>query len=314
MHSDHLPIITTINIKTKLKAMTTDKRTVTNYKKANWTNFTAEIEELLSNSEEPTNPHTANQILTNIILAADKKHVPKGRKPTKNLSLPTEIINKIKIRDKLRKANRQNLRLKELNNEITVDIRKHKNNLWQQKLNENWDHKTNSHILWQTFNKLANRKTFTQPNRTITFKNEPEKNPQNTAECFNNQFTNLTKHKTSKINRQIDKEIRKLPMDSTTVTPTEVQNAIKNSKTNNSSGPDNISIHHLKHLGPTAITYLTKLYNLVLKDNTIPQIWKLSKVIPIPKPNKDPNLGSSYRPISLLSPLAKTLEKSYYLK
>jgi hypothetical protein len=152
--------------------------------------------------------------------------------------------------------------------------------------------------------------TFTQSNRTITFKNEPEKNPQNTAECFNNQFTNLTKHKTSKINRQIDKEIRKLPMDSTTVTPTEVQNAIKNSKTNNSSGPDNISIHHLKHLGPTAITCLTKLYNLVLKDNTIPQIWKLSKVIPIPKPNKDPNLGSSYRPISLLSPLAKTLEKN----
>jgi hypothetical protein len=103
-------------------------------------------------------------------------------------------------------------------------------------------------------------------------------------------------------------------MDSTTVTPTEVQNAIKNSKTNNSSGPDNISIHHLKHLSPTAITYLTKLYNLVLKDNTIPQIWKLSNVVAIPKPNKDPNLGSSYRPISLLSPLAKTLEKPYYLK
>src|SRR6187401_605445 len=37
--------------------------------------------------------------------------------------------------------------------------------------------------------------------------------------------------------------------------------------------------------------------------------WKLAKIIPIPKPNKDPNPGTSYRPISLLSPIAKTMEK-----
>src|SRR5579872_2389254 len=34
------------------------------------------------------------------------------------------------------------------------------------------------------------------------------------------------------------------------------------------------------------------------------------KIIPILKPNKDPKLGTSYRPISLLSPLAKWLEKA----
>jgi hypothetical protein len=46
-----------------------------------------------------------------------------------------------------------------------------------------------------------------------------------------------------------------------------------------------------------------------LNKNVIPHIWKLAKIVPIPKPNKDPSLGSSYRPISLLSPIAKTLEK-----
>ena len=54
---------------------------------------------------------------------------------------------------------------------------------------------------------------------------------------------------------------------------------------------------------------LTDTLNLALKTNTIPQIWKLAKIIPIPKPNKDPNLGTSYRPISLLLPIAKTMEK-----
>src|SRR2546425_768518 len=38
-------------------------------------------------------------------------------------------------------------------------------------------------------------------------------------------------------------------------------------------------------------------------------LLKLAKIIPIPKPNKDPCAGTSYRPISLLSSIAKTLEK-----
>ena len=38
-------------------------------------------------------------------------------------------------------------------------------------------------------------------------------------------------------------------------------------------------------------------------------MWKLANIIPIPKPNKVTNMGTSYRPISLLSVVAKTLEK-----
>ena len=44
--------------------------------------------------------------------------------------------------------------------------------------------------------------------------------------------------------------------------------------------------------------------------NIIPHTWKLANIVPIPKPNKDTNKGTSYRPISLLLVIAKTLEKS----
>ena len=37
---------------------------------------------------------------------------------------------------------------------------------------------------------------------------------------------------------------------------------------------------------------------------------KLANIVSIPKPNKDIDKGTSYRPISLLSVIAKTLEKS----
>ena len=42
-------------------------------------------------------------------------------------------------------------------------------------------------------------------------------------------------------------------------------------------------------------------------------MWKLANIIPIPKPNKDTNMGTSYRPISLLSVVAKTLDKCLLL-
>ena len=58
-----------------------------------------------------------------------------------------------------------------------------------------------------------------------------------------------------------------------------------------------------------ALEYLKDIYNIALNKNIIPQIWKLAKIVPIAKPQKNPNEGSSYRPISLLSPIAKTLEK-----
>ena len=46
---------------------------------------------------------------------------------------------------------------------------------------------------------------------------------------------------------------------------------------------------------------------------TIPHMWKMAIIVPIPKPNKDTNMGTSYRPISLLSVVAKTLEKCLLL-
>ena len=47
-----------------------------------------------------------------------------------------------------------------------------------------------------------------------------------------------------------------------------------------------------------------------LNTNIIPHIWKLANKVPIPKPNKHIDKGTSYRPISLLSVIAKSLEKS----
>ena len=103
--------------------------------------------------------------------------------------------------------------------------------------------------------------------------------------------------------------IHKLQTTHIQITTEQTKTAIKSAATNKSTGRDGINIQHLKHLGEKAIEYLTDIYNIALNTNNIPDTWKLAKIVPIHKPNKPTHLGTSYRQISLLSPIAKTLEK-----
>ena len=114
-------------------------------------------------------------------------------------------------------------------------------------------------------------------------------------------------HKTSTTNRKTTRKVHRLQPTQINITTEQVQTAIKNSKNNNSTGPDNIN--HLKNIGKNGLQYLTNIYNAAINDNKRPHVWKLANIILIPKPNKDINIGTSYRPISLLSVIAKTLEK-----
>merc|ERR1711911_138197 len=74
-------------------------------------------------------------------------------------------------------------------------------------------------------------------------------------------------------------------------------------------GPNELNIIHLKHLGPLGIKFLTRLFNLSVRKADIPAIWSSATIIPVPKPGKPLDQGNSYRPISLLCPEAKILEK-----
>jgi hypothetical protein len=75
------------------------------------------------------------------------------------------------------------------------------------------------------------------------------------------------------------------------------------------TGLDGLTLLHLKHLGPAGISFLTDLFNLSVRDEIVPTIWKSALILPIPKLGKPTDQGTSYRPISLLSPVIKILER-----
>ena len=214
-------------------------------------------------------------------------------------------------RNNIRRANTCDPALKLLNEEITSDIQKHKQNIWKEHLDAHWDHRHNTHTLWKTIHGLSNRAPPHTLNTSITFNNKIATTPTHIANCFTKQFTNTVEHATHQtIHKHINRATHNIQGYNITLTTSQVQEAIKQSKNNNSQGPNKLNIRHLKHIGPLGLAFLTSMFKTALNKNIIPHTWKLANIVPIPKPNKDTDKGTSYRPISLLSVIAKTLEKS----
>jgi hypothetical protein len=89
----------------------------------------------------------------------------------------------------------------------------------------------------------------------------------------------------------------------------EVLEAIKGFMVGKAPGPNGVPNRALRHLPKSAIIFLTKLFNAVLRRQYIPPAWKHARMVSILKPGKDPPLPSSYRPISLFDTVTKLFEK-----
>lgn len=92
------------------------------------------------------------------------------------------------------------------------------------------------------------------------------------------------------------------------ITRAELEEALKDSR-NSAPGPDDVPVIFLQHLPEKAKAYLLKIFNDVWQRQYVPENWRQSTVIPIPKPNKPKMQPSSYRPISLTNTSCKLMEK-----
>ena len=217
----------------------------------------------------PTNIHTTNIIFTNIILMADKHNIPNGNMHRNCRLLPDHIVCKITQRNNQKSANTCDPALNLLNEKKNSDIQTH---LWKKHLDVHWDHRHNTHIIWKTIHGLSNIAPPPTLNTSITSSNKTTTTPKHIANCFTKQFTNTVKHAPNKTNRYINRATRKIQGHNITLTTTQVQEAIKQSKNNNSHGPDKLNIRHLKHIGPLGLAFLTSMLKTALNNNIIPHI------------------------------------------
>ena len=305
MGSDHLPIIITLS--STIKPIPSENKRYINFKKADWEQFKDSIEEKFDNLPEPTETLKAANSFTKIINNIAKKCIPSGSFKEILPEMPTTTADKITQRDEIRKNDPNSPEIAVLNREIYQEINAHRKSKWREKV---CNVKKGSNDLFKLIKSLNGKNVLSNKNEAIKFKGKYISKPRKMATAFNKQYTTIVKHKTSATYRLTQRQILKNTLENPiTFTPLQTTAAIKACKSSKAIGPDGLSNVHLKHLGPKAITYLTKIFNLSLAQCTIPDIWKTSIIIPLLKPGKPSNDSNSYRPVSLLCPAIKIFER-----
>ena len=303
--SDHLPMI--IAMSKDIKRIKTENKTFINFAKADWTGFKAETEEMFAKATISNDVHKSEKTFRQIITTAAKHNIPCGRIPNVLNGIPSATARLVEERDNLRKEDpvTNSDRVKDLTREINISIKEHRQKKWIKHLDSCG---AGTKKLWDTIKNL-NTGPKQQQNQSIKFNNVHINNSKKLAEEFNRQYTPDATDKSTKPFRNLLRNLRKKSEDpEIEITEDQVRKAIKKSKNSKALGPDNISPVMLKHIGPLGITFLTNIYNCCVNQAIIPTIWKTARIIPLLKPNKPADEGSSHRPISLLSPPAKTLE------
>lgn len=301
--SDHIPI--TITLKSDIEPVECDKKNYINFRKANWADFTTQTETHFSKLRPPVNIYKAEKAFRSILNKVSKSTIPTGKIRKIIPEIPTEAATLIAERNQLREQNPQSERLNTISQEIDNKIRIFKRDKWR----ETVGNINNSSKLYKLLKGL-NGSTKTVNNHSIKFKGRYVSSAKNIANCFNKQYSSVVEHKSSKDSRTITKRLKANKSAShLQFSAEQTTAAIKKSKASKAIGPDGISNLHLKHLGPAATQYLTDIFNLSIKTSQIPTIWKCSIILPLLKPGKDSAESNSYRPVSLLCPAIKVLER-----
>jgi hypothetical protein len=308
LNSDHLPI--------KVSYQTGGcpprlQRTFTNFHKADWSGFIRESELLISSEPLPTSVAKGEKVFRRVLLTAAKHNIPSGYRKDYIPSIPTAAKHLINQRDEVRRRNPKDPDVARLNGEISEVVRVSKRLRWSEKLDSS-SYKQNPNKFWSLLRSLSGKTSRPPKNQPISFNGKARTSPSSISRCFCKQYTSVGTHKSNPRTRKVIRTMRKQhEIDDTleSFNITMVQAAISASKSSVAVGPDGLTSIHFKHLGARCLAFLTKLFNLSTSLIEIPVVWKTAIIIPILKPGKPADQGTSYRPISLLSPAVKILER-----
>ena len=141
---------------------------------------------------------------------ADQYNILKGKMHSNCRLLPDHILCKSTQRNNTKRANTCDPSFKFLNEEITYDIQKHKQSVWKEHLDADWDHRHSIHIIWKTIHGLSTGASPPTLNTSIIFNNKIRATPKRIANCLTKQFKNTVKHATRKTNRSISTSNRRI--------------------------------------------------------------------------------------------------------
>lgn len=119
----------------------------------------------------------------------------------------------------------------------------------------------------------------------------------------------LVEHHFENTHAWVEEEVCCHPPD--IITQQEVLEAVRKQPLNKAPGLDKIDTRVVRHLYEADPAYLRDLFNRIVHLGYFPRAWMEAAVLFFLKPKKSKSRPESYRPVSLLQNISKTLETIY---
>jgi Reverse transcriptase (RNA-dependent DNA polymerase)/Endonuclease-reverse transcriptase len=316
--SDHYPTVTTIIRGPSYSEP--NKRPRWKLKTAKWDKYSKEVEETLEHNNQNI------QSITKAIQNAANNNIKKttGREPPKRLKWMTP-----EVQEAIRQRRRAERRLR--NHRTTENIVEYKKLKAYAKLvmkrtrKEEWERYVNS-ITQQTptteiWGKIRQVSGKPQNNKVIRLRKPDGRSIEDPREIASELVHHFAKvSATSNYSQDFQEHkarVEKTPLAinmeneedyNKPYTTEELEIALEGCQ-GTSPGPDNITYEMIKNLSPRNKEQLVHCYNKIWTEGCLPKEWKVSLVVPIRKPGKNPEDVNNYRPINLTSCLSKTFER-----
>nr|CAH7721011.1 unnamed protein product [Callosobruchus chinensis] len=195
-------------------------------------------------------------------------------------------------------------------NQLEKDIKKAKKSYTKTLIDKN---KSHTSALWQSVKQICNQSQKTSINKIILEDSKTLTDPIEISNHFNTFFGNIGQKLSNQINVPLNyNEYTHWNQNSINyfrrTSFCEVQKVIKELKSKKSPGYDNIRAETLKEISMEIAPILVYLINFSFSVGCFPDCLKMGKIKPLFKEGTEYDVNN-YRPISLISNLAKIFEK-----
>ena len=228
----------------------------------------------------------------------------------------SEIVGNIRKREAYFLLSKQNkipeAFFKRFRNSVTAQIRTAAKKYYHDKLAL---FRNDSKRSWNLINSVLNPGKKRNNNVTLNVDGVEVTEGSGVADCFNNYFVNVGSNVASSIQTSVEGNPLEF-MKGTfchsfyffITTPNEIKETILSLNNKKCNTIDKIPIQVLKAISSVISVPLSKIINKCFAQGQFPDVFKISKIIPIPKPGDKKNINN-YRPISILPDISKVFEK-----
>ena len=337
--SDHLPL----HIKVGANRQDVAQHPIlirNNINKANWAVFNEHIEANLRSNDLTTCEEIDQACLEieQVINRAADLACPKIKSCPKVWRVSNETLKLIKLKRKLRRTAQKSGNpihrhlYNYINKRVKAAIKLEKQQSWEHTTTE-FGNSAMNRSFWNTFRTLSgiNSSKGTVEKPVLDSQGHLTTNDSEKATAFANKLSEIHNthvgpifddHFRTFVEKYVnDNEVKFKPLEVLTneaddahitlktIEINEIDMHLKQCRSNSSPGEDNISFKLLKKCPIEIKSRLKTIYNVCLRIGYFPTCWKEAVGVMIPKPNKDTQVTTNHRPISLLRCIGKMFER-----